>query len=258
MLKIVIPANMERTTFEHFRRANRTLIFDEGVDLGRIAETDDLVVQLRSYDIPVEVEDTCDVGLCGSDWVEEKKMEFGVDLVVLSEYLYGRDFVQPPRLELVTRKDNPVSSLDELKPGSIIVTEVPLLTRRFLIQHNLKNVVILGGNEGVPKLPDGFRKWCEREGAVGLRTVHGREGGLINIGSDYGVMVNETGTKLERNQLKVIETIQEIKTQLIADRDAFRIKEEEISSLHQDLDRAYLTIYGESEASFRAFKERGN
>lgn len=239
---------MEATAIRHFEKAGRTIDFQNNVDLGHIRETGDKVVWLRSYDIPVEVISTCDVGLCGSDWVEEKKLEHGINPVVLGSYGYGRHFNAPsPRLELVTDQNNPASCAQDIEPGSIIVTEEPRLTRKFLEGLGLK-VAHLGQNHGAPLLPREFSRWCKNEGFIGLRSVHGREAGLIHMGSEFGVMVNERGDKLNLNGLKVVEILHEIKTLLIADQEALRVKGNEVYQLRDDLDAAYLSITQEFEA----------
>lgn len=260
MLKIVIPANME-TALDHLVNAGRHVDFDEGVDWAVVGGTGEKVIRLRSSDIPLEVEDSCDVGLCGSDWVEERKLELGTNLEVLSEYAYGRRFDTQPSLDIVVKTSDPLSNIRDVKPGSMFLTEHPFVTRQFLegaLQERGLRVVQLRKDGLIPTIPGEFRKWCQREGAVGIRTVHGRIAALVNLDAGCGVMVNETGLTLARNELRILETVHPIRTLLIADRDALRdnTRGPEIEALHRDLDRAYLRINGESEASFSLGRER--
>lgn len=259
MLKIVIPKNMSDTTLEHLERAGRKTEFGPGLDIGTSGQEGDQVIRLRSMDIPIEVDDTCDVGLCGSDWLEERKLELGIDLEVLSEYVYGRKF--PPRLptlDLVAREEDDVSNIEDLRLGSIVITEYPYLTENFLRERGFNRLAQLGKQEGAPTKPSEFRKWCSDEGYIGVRTEHGSISALVNVGSGYGVMVNETGLTLATNVLKVVDTVREIKTFLVVDKNALLEKKKgrEIESFQRDLDRAYLSIYNESEAAMQMFKER--
>lgn len=255
MLKIVIPANMEATVSEHLKRAGRPISFEEGRDFCEVAGTGDQVIRLRSYDIPVEVGDRWDVGLCGSDWIKEKHLEHGIRPIRLAEFKYGRTFTHAPTLDLVVRKDDSITAVVDIEPGKIVITEHPLLTRAFLEDNGVR-VAQLGKNHGAPSLPDEFRTWCKSEGFVGVRTVHGRIAALVSLGEVYGVLVNETGKTLEDNQLKIIDTVEEISTVLIANRDTMQQKEAEIYSLKESLERAYLAIRGEIEGSSSVERRR--
>lgn len=232
--------------------------------MGNGRGTGEKVIRLRSSDIPIEVEDSCDVGLCGSDWIEERKLELGIDLEVLSEYAYGRQFGSPPpSLDIVVKTSDPLFNIRDIKPGSMFITEHPFLFKQFLegaLQGRGSRVVQLGKDGPTPTIPGEFRKWCQKEGAVGIRTVHGRIAALVNLDAGYDVMVNETGLTLARNELRILETVHPIRTLLIADRDALRdnTRGPEINALHRDLDRAYLRINGESEASFSRGRERSH
>ena len=130
----------------------------------------------------------------------------------------------------------------------IILTEHPSITRKFLEENNYE-AVELGKNHGTPLLPHEFREWCEREGKIGIRIVHGRIPALVNIGAGLGTLVSESGQTLEEWDLKVVSGIREIKTLLIADRGALARgdKREEIRQLQRELDAAYWQINGEFE-----------
>lgn len=259
MIKIVIPKNMSKSVIEHLEEAGRTVSFDEGKNLGTVLETQDRVVRTRSFDIPFWVAEYYDVGLCGSDCVKETELARGIKLDVLSHYSYGREHYTTPTLDMVAHKDDKIQDASEIQPGSVVITEYPHLTIEFLKNKGISTAEI-GKEKGVPSYPAEFHEWCKGNGVVGIEVLHGGIAEAVHEGDGYGVMVSETGKTLTENNLKVLDNIHKIETLLIADPHALRDStlglEREIRSLHQDLDRAYLTIYGESEASLRSFKER--
>jgi len=249
---------MQETTTRHFLDAHRTVRFQKGLNRGTINETGDLVVRLRSFDIPVEVDDSCDIGLCGSDWVKEKELQLGIKLAILGEYNYGRSSGgNSPSLDLVVPNDNSLSSIQEVETGSMILTEYPNLTREHFTINGFETAE-LGQTVDAPTSPDDFRDWCRQNGKIGIRVVHGAIPELVYVGAGHGVMVNESGKTLRKNDLKVVDTIHEIKTLLIADVDALNDdhKREEIESLRRDLGEVNWAISGESETALRNFKER--
>ena len=248
MLKIVIPANMEETTLEHLRRAGRPVSFMNGQDFGRVESTGDEVVRLRSYDIPTEVLDSCDVGLCGRDWVIEQCLELRIRPEILESYGYGRQFSGSPTLDLVAPANAGIKRVEDIKAGSVIMTEYPNLTREFLKRYGFKTARF-GRNHQTPSKPDEFRNWCREEDTIGIRTVHGRIAALVCIGAGLGVMVNETGRTLEKNKLVVIGQLLQIETVLIVDPEAIKNKGDEVDILRADLNRAYLSIRKELEGS---------
>lgn len=260
MLKIVVPENMNKV-LEHLQEAGRTARFENGRRLGRIEETGDLIVRIRSGDIPLWVADSCDIGLCGSDWVEERERELGIKLEVLNldnGYRYGRESLTSPTLDLVTLKDDGVSSASEIADGALIATEYPLITRVHFEEKG-KKVAVLGREASAPTEPGEFRHWCQENGRIAFEVVHGGIAEHVSIGAGYGVMVNESGGTLRKNDLRTVETIREVRILLIADPQILRVDEKEkaVESLYRDLERAYLTFYGESEENLNLFKERG-
>lgn len=250
MIKIAIPANMP-TALTHLQATGRKVFFAEGQDFTwtESKNSSDLVIRLRSFDIPVVVGDSCDVGLCGSDVLEERSLAFGLNLEILERFSYGRIFGTCPRLELVSPKENGIKNPKEFATGTMILTEHPNITKKFLENSGLK-VSILGENSAVAILPSQFRAWCTKEGKVGIQVVHGRIPALVSLGAGFGVMVNETGTTISANELKVIAKIADIEMLLVADKQALgdRKKCQEIRRLQQELREAYIGISGEYES----------
>ncbi len=258
MLKIVIPENMF-TTVEHLKRAGRKIKFASGGRRGFIKDTRDSVMLARSMDIPLKVADGNDIGLCGSDCVEERELELGIKPEVLSEYIYGRKkFDGPqPTLDLIVPQDDQITRTRDIKPGTMILTEHPILVRLYLEQNGLR-VATLGREEQAPKNPGEFRNWCREKGCIGIEIVHGRIAESVWNGEGYGIGVNESGSTLIENSLRVLDTLRKIEVQLIADYDALMDEEKgsEIESLYRALDRAIPPINRESESTLHFLRER--
>lgn len=252
MISIAIPANME-TTLEHLRLAGRPVTFADGRDDGIVETTGDQVIRLRSYDVPLVVGISAHVGLCGSDMVEERSMQFVKRPVILSEYVYGRQFKSnQPTLDLVAPKNERATRINDLEPGSIVVTEYPNLTKNLLEENSIRTEQFLDTNTTPDDLRD-FIDHCTREAIVGTVVAHGRVPAImrhLNGFRVYGVLVNESGKTLRVNELKVLERIHRIRILLIADPEALNEGiSGEIEGLKKILDEAYiLHINGESES----------
>ena len=235
-----------KTTLVLMEETGRRVVFPEGQDLTTVEGSEDQVARLRSFDIPVEVESGFDIGFCGSDWVKEKELELGLRYIKFGRFAFGRTFEGPqPKLELIASKDSGISEVKNIEPGRVVLTEYPLLTKQFLEEKGIKTFkhgdLSYDNGERPPTHPSDFRKWCQDEGLVGIRVVHGRIAALARANGTVGVMVNETGGTLEKNSLTVVETIMPIETELIGNIDSFNDerKRAEMNSFDREINEAY-------------------
>ncbi len=169
-------------------------------------------------------------------------------MVLLAEFAYGRQLIQSPRLELIAPCESEIQTPRQIEPGSLVLTEYPELTAKFLRELG-HEVVHLEQTREAPSLPSDFRLWCKQQGVVGLRTVHGGVAVLVREGFGFGVMVNETGKTLENYRLRPIGTIMEITTQFLADSASYdpeTVTRPRIDRLHRDLGKAYVLLTDES------------
>ncbi len=244
MIKIALPANMEKTTTLHLAKSGRPITFFPDQDLGTIdGEGENIgdVIRLRSFDIPAEVSDSCDVGLVGLDWVKERELELGLGLKELDYWDYGRELLSSaPRLEVIIKDEDPTNKIKSLRPG-IVLGEQELLIKKYLEEQGWKGKVAIMGKDGVPGTPKELRKYCEGNGLLGIRIVHGKIGALVRLGAGYGVMVSETDKTLRKYELKVLDKIMDTPVTLIADLEAIQgIRTgPEIMRLHRGLSEAY-------------------
>lgn len=253
MIRIAVPESMAGTTIPHLVRANRIVFFEPEVRVGTIVNTQDTIVQFRSFDIPHRVLDSFHVGLVGSDCLEERELELGISPEVLSRYKYGRHFFTEPTLDFIARRDSDIVSLSQLGPGRIVITEYPNLTKNHLegvLGKDGKNLkVALPGVDGAPSKPEDFRRYCKKEGKIGLEIVHGSIAAAVTADGSIGVMVSETNDTVQRYPVRIVENLRQIDTCLIANPVSMRrrIFKREIGELKTDLDLAYTQIMCEKE-----------
>ena len=129
-----------------------------------------------------------DAGLTGKDWI----LETGADVEEITELVYSKTGLGRVRWVLAVAEDSPVKSVRDLE-GKVIATEAVKMTEKYLAKHNVNARVEFswGATEvKVPQLADAI------------------------------VEVTETGSSLRANHLRVVDTLLESATWLIANRAA--------------------------------------
>ena len=145
---------------------------------------------LRAQEMSRYVEEgVLDCGITGHDWV----LENGSTVERVASLVYAKQTAQPVRWVLAVPNESPVRTLKDLS-GKRIATELVRVTRRYLAQHKVKAEVEFS--------------WGATEGKVRM--------GLV----DAIVELTETGQSLRANGLRIVETVCESTTQLIANRTA--------------------------------------
>ncbi|MDQ4148676.1 MAG: ATP phosphoribosyltransferase [Actinomycetota bacterium] len=195
MLRLVIPkGSLENQTLALFEAADVRLV--RGSDRDYHGTVDDPRLDrfslLRPQEIPRYVEEGFfDVGLTGLDWVEET----GAKVEVVAELPYSKGYVgMLVKVVLAVSERSEVMRASEIAPGSRISTEYPNLTRRLFEELGIpvKIFVSYGATEAkVPEIVDAI------------------------------VDVTETGSTLRRHGMRVIHTLMESPTLLIANPTAW-------------------------------------
>ena len=147
-----------------------------------------------------------DVGITGYDWIVENNSA----VTEVSELIYAKQGLRPVRWVLAVPNDSPIKSVKDLA-GKRIATEAVGVTKRFLSERGVQ---------------------AEVEFSWGATEVKAPE--LV----DAIVDLTETGSSLRANNLRIVETILESTTRLIANNDAWanawkRAKIERLSLLLQ-------------------------
>ena len=147
-----------------------------------------------------------DAGITGYDWI----MENGSDVHEVAELIYAKQGLRPVRWVLAVPEDSPVKCVKDLN-GKRIATEAVGLTKRYLAANGVEAEVEFSWGATEAKAPE-----------------------LV----DAIVELTETGSSLRANKLRIVETVLESTTRLIANRKAWedegkRSKIEQISLLLQ-------------------------
>ena len=130
-----------------------------------------------------------DVGLTGKDWI----LETEADVVEVCELVYSKQSLRPVRWVLAVPDDSPIQSVADLE-GKRVATEVVGLTRRWLAEHGVTAEVEFSWGATEIKAPTFV---------------------------DAIVEVTETGSSLRANKLRIVDTLLESTTRLIASHAAW-------------------------------------
>lgn len=194
MLRLVIPkGSLEPQTLAVLEAADLPLRrasdrdYHGTIDDPRI----DRVSILRPQEIPQYVQEGFfDVGITGLDWVEET----AADVDVLEELAYsGRAGGGLVRIVLAVPVESPAQTLADMPAGTKISTEYPGLTRRAFERAGIPVKVYLSYGATEAKVPE-----------------------IV----DAVVELTETGSTLRRHGLKIIDTLLESHTVVIANKES--------------------------------------
>ncbi|MCU1493751.1 MAG: hisG [Acidimicrobiaceae bacterium] len=189
MLRLVLPkGSLERPTLELFAASDLAVQRSSEVDYRASIEDPrvDEVRILRPQEIPVYVaEGIFDIGITGRDWIEET----GADVVSLGQLKYSKMTSSPIRVVLAVHESAPWKSAEDLPEGVRVSTEYPGLTSRYLAEHGVKADVRLSYGATEAKIPEI---------------------------ADAVVEITETGRAIRAAGLRVIATILESYTELVA------------------------------------------
>jgi ATP phosphoribosyltransferase len=130
-----------------------------------------------------------DAGLTGNDWV----MENETDVEYVTSLTYSKVSRQKVKWVLCVPEDSPFHKPEDLA-GKVIATELVEFTKRYFAKKNIPVKVEFSWGATEVKPP----------------TL-----------ADAIVEVTETGSSLRANRLRIIETLMESETQLIANKAAF-------------------------------------
>jgi ATP phosphoribosyltransferase len=189
MLRLVLPkGSLERQTLELFAASDLAVQRSSEVDYR--ASIDDPRVDevriLRPQEIGSYVADGLfDLGITGRDWIEET----GADVVSLGKLAYSKATSNPIKVVLAVHGSSPWQSVEELPEGVRVSTEYPNLTSRYLAEHGVKADVRLSYGATEAKVPEI---------------------------ADAVVEITETGRAIRAAGLRIVATILESHTELVA------------------------------------------
>jgi ATP phosphoribosyltransferase len=185
-LKLGIPkGSLENATVDLFRRAGFQITTSSRSYFPAIDDPEIECMLIRAQEMARYVEDgVLDAGLTGRDWVEEN--EAHVENV--ADLIYAKQSFGKVRWVLAVPEASPYKSVKDLQ-GKIIATELVAATKRYLECNGVTAKVEFSWGATEVKPPEL---------------------------ADAIVEVTETGSSLRANKLRIIETVLESNTQLIA------------------------------------------
>jgi ATP phosphoribosyltransferase len=191
-LKLGIPkGSLQESTVELFAKAGWRVSVSSRSYYPAIDDPEIECMMVRAQEMARYVESgALDAGLTGKDWI----LESGADVEEIAELVYSKTGLGRVRWVLAVAEDSPVKSVRDLE-GKVIATEAVKMTKKYLAKHNVNARVEFswGATEvKVPQLADAI------------------------------VEVTETGSSLRANHLRVVDTLLESATWLIANRAACR------------------------------------
>lgn len=202
LVKLGIPAgSLNAATIELFRRAGFNISGSERSFLPAIDDEEIQLTMLRAQEMSRYVADgVLDAGITGYDWI----MENASDVVEVCELGYSKATKKPARWVLAVPDESKVKKPEDLK-GKIIATELVNVTRKYFADKNIDVKI---------------------EFSWGATEVKAR---LI----DAIVELTETGTSLQANNLRIIDTIITSTTRFIANKDSWQdsFKKEKIENI---------------------------
>jgi ATP phosphoribosyltransferase len=191
ILKLGIPAgSLQEATAELFRKAGWNLSFQPRSYYPAIDDPEIECILIRAQEMARYVQDgVMDAGLTGYDWVLENRAQ----VYEVAELVFSKVSRRPVRWVLCVPNDSPIKTVQDLE-GKRIATEAVNLTTDFLTKHGVTAHVEFS--------------W----GATEVKPPHL---------ADAIVEVTETGSSLRANNLRIVETLLESTTRLIANHAAW-------------------------------------
>jgi ATP phosphoribosyltransferase len=190
-LKLGLPkGSLQDATVELFRRAGYKITISGRSYYPSIDDPTITCTLIRAQEMARYVEQgVLDAGLTGHDWVIENDAQ----VQEVADLVYSKTGSGKARWVLAVPTDSPIKSVKDLQ-GKRIATEAVNLTKHYLAKHGVTAHVDFSWGATEVKPPDL---------------------------ADAIVEITETGASLRENKLRIVETILETNTKLIANRAAW-------------------------------------
>ncbi|OFV90450.1 MAG: ATP phosphoribosyltransferase [Acidobacteria bacterium RIFCSPLOWO2_02_FULL_61_28] len=191
-MRLGIPkGSLQEATMELFRRAGFDIQVGSRSYFPTVDDEELDCVLIRAQEMARYVADgVLDAGLTGRDWVAENEAQ----VVEVADLIYAKQSFRKVRWVLAVPEDSPIRGPQDLE-GKVVATELVKTTERYLARHGVCAHVEFswGATEVKPPLL-----------------------------ADAIVEVTETGSSLRANKLKILDTVMESNTVLIANRSAWQ------------------------------------
>ena len=190
VLKLGIPAgSLQESTAALFSKAGYNIRFSSRSYYPTIDDPEIECLLIRAQEMARYVEQgILDAGITGHDWV----LETQANVAEISEMVFSKVSRRKVRWVLAVPEDSDIQSVQDLA-GKRIATEAVGLTRNYLAEHGVEATVEFSWGATEVKPPQL---------------------------ADAIVEVTETGSSLRANNLRILDTVIESSTRLIANTDA--------------------------------------
>jgi ATP phosphoribosyltransferase len=191
-LKIGLPkGSLQESTFRLFKNAGYTIKLRERSYVPAIDDNEMEGLVIRAQEMARYVENgILDMGITGLDWV----MEQNAKVVELVRLRYGKVGFRGVKWVVAVPNNSPIKKVKDLS-GKKIATELVQFTKRYLKKQGIDAAVEFSWGATEVKAP---------------------------LLADAIVEVTETGASLVANNLRIVETILESETVLIANKNAWK------------------------------------
>jgi ATP phosphoribosyltransferase len=215
-LRIGIPkGSLQEATLQLFARAGLPAYTNGRSYFATTADPEIDCLLIRAQEMARYVEHgAIDAGLTGLDWV----VESGLEVVKVSDLIYAKRSRGKVRWVLAVPEDSPVQRAEDLS-GRIVATELVKVTRDYFQSKGIEVRVEFSWGATEVKPP---------------------------MLADAIVEVTETGSSLKANRLRILETVLESNTQLIANKCSYAHREK-----RRKIDNLALMLQGAMEAQDR-------
>jgi len=212
LIKLAIPkGSLQESTLELMRKAGFHCTVSSRSYFPWVDDNELEVMLIRAQEIGRYVEDhVFDAGLTGKDWI----LETNADVVEVADLVYAKQSRQPLRWVLAVPESSDIRTVQDLE-GKRIASEVVNITERYLNENGVNAKVEFSWGATEAKAPD-----------------------LV----DAIVEVTETGGSLRANKLRVLDTLMQSTTRLIANKQSWEdpVKRRKIENIAMLLKGAML------------------
>jgi ATP phosphoribosyltransferase len=195
-LRLGIPkGSLQDATVHLFARAGFSIYVSARSYFPTIDDPEIECMLIRAQEMARYVSDgVLDVGLTGEDWIQEHELGDGTTGVLTSvaDLIYAKQSFGKVRWVLAAPEDSAIASARDLEGGTI-ATELVRVTRAYFARQQVNVHIEFSWGATEVKPP---------------------------ILADAIVEATETGSTLRANRLRIIDTVMESNTQLIANRTA--------------------------------------
>ncbi|MCH7497671.1 MAG: ATP phosphoribosyltransferase [Candidatus Marinimicrobia bacterium] len=191
ILKLGLPkGSLQESTLSIFKRAGWNFVLSSRTYTPYCDDPEIEALLIRAQEMARYVEQgVFDAGITGKDWI----MENGADVVEVCELIYAKASMRPVKWVLAVPEESDIHSVRDLQ-GKRISTELVNIAKKYLADNGVEAGVEFswGATEAKPRL-------------------------LF----DAIIEVTETGLSLRANKLRIVDTVMESTTRLIANKATY-------------------------------------